>query len=287
MKELTKRSLKGSAYAGTEDSNAGNFTRLRHYIGRLGSHMKAAKVLVAAANRFPAFFDNPQIECCSSPKPATAPPPMDKRTTLDGIVIRMLPKDHERVLFYQEMLRNMDTKFRIHKRLVREYENSNFLPCVHAELILLEHFYVNRYDFVGGDKYIGCSKPACYCCYHYILAHPGGFAYPAGHNKTYLNWRPPDIADDDLEGQGRRLDIVNAMLVKIRLSVLEQIEKQSGPHPAHHDTTTGISTSIVEETSHILDSPALNYSAGGSRFLHSIHEIAKLMNVVLSARYHL
>jgi hypothetical protein len=264
MKELTERSFKGSAYADTEDSNASKFAKLRHFIGRLGSHMKAAKVLVAAATRFPALFTNFQIECCASPKLAETPPPIDARTTLDAIVIRMLPKDHERVPFYQEKLRNMDNKFGIHKRLVREYENSNFLPRVHAELILLEHFHMRRFVFVDGDKYIGCSKPACYCCYHYICAHPGGFVRPASHNKSYLYWRPPDVADDDLEGQRRRRDIVNEMLKEIRRSVLEQIEEQGGRRPGQYDSTTGISTS-VKEASHILSSLVLDDSAGVSR----------------------
>ena len=154
-------------------------------------------------------------------------------------------QEKAKVLFYQDALKTMDTKFGIYKRFKNEYENPTFLPRVHAELILLEHSYKRGYDFVDNDKYIGCSKPACYCCYHYISAHPGGFARPASHNKTYLAWRPPDIVDDTDESEVKRhKDIINKMLEHIRRDVLEQIERQSGRRRPHPDSTTGITPTL-------------------------------------------
>src|ERR1700749_3459106 len=94
MKELTKRSGKGSTSILTEESNETSFLKLRHYIGRLGSHMKAARTLVTAATRFPAFFDNFEIEYLPSSKPAESPPPIDELTTLDGIIGRMIKKEY-------------------------------------------------------------------------------------------------------------------------------------------------------------------------------------------------
>jgi hypothetical protein len=232
MKELNKRSGKGSISTLISESNETNFLKLRHYIGRLGSHVKAARTLVAAAMRFPAIFDDFEIEYLPSSEPTKLPPLMDEWTTLDGIINRMLKNDT--VPFYRDALDDMDTKFQIYQRLKDEYESPTFLPRVHAELILLEHFYRRGHDFVDGDKYIGCSKPACYCCYHYISAHPGNFVRPASHNKTYLAWRPPDIVDDDAEGMKHRTSIINKMLENIRRDVLEQIEKQTfhARHPA-------------------------------------------------------
>ena len=65
MKELVKRSSKRDT---VEDSNAGRLTKIRHYIGRLSCHLKSAKVLVAAATRFPTLFsDDISIEFCPSP----------------------------------------------------------------------------------------------------------------------------------------------------------------------------------------------------------------------------
>jgi len=234
MKELARRSDKDASISAGLDSHASHFSRVRHYIGRLCMHMKAAKTLVATAARpsFFRFFETFQIECCPSPKPAEAPPRMNKQMTLDDIVIRMLPCNDKRVPEYQEALQFMDP---------------SFLPIVHAELIVLEHFYTNTYHFVENDKYIGCSKPACYCCYHYICAHPGNFVRPASHNKNYLNWRPPDIISEDPEGLDVKYqrDILNDMIKQIRNDVLAQIKERRGPGNMHHDSTTGISASVI------------------------------------------
>ena len=258
MKELTRRSEKGSVLACLAESNACTFLKTRHLIGLLGMHMKAARTLVATAMRFPAFFDDFEIKCLPSPKPAEIPPRMNKLTTLDQIVVRMLPENHKDVPIYQKALQDMDTRFKIFQRFVDVYNRPTFLPRVHAELILLDHFHTHRYDFVDGDKYIGCSKPACYCCYHYICAHPGNFVRPPSHNKTYLNWRPPDVVDVDEDGSAAKLqrDIMNDIVKMIRKDVFAQIESQRGRHRMHPDSTTGITASVVVKGSRSpLDSP--------------------------------
>ena len=247
MKELNKRSGKGFTSTLTEGLNEKNFLQLRHYVGCLSSHVKAARTLVAAAMRFPAYFDNFEIECLPSSTPAKLPPPLNHQTTLNDIIGCMLKTEDTSKVFYQEALNAMDTKFKIYERLKKEYKDPTFLPHVHAELILLDHFYKGRYNFVDGDKYIGCSKPACYCCYHYISVHPGNFAHPASHNKTYLAWRPPDIVGDDVEESAKkhRRDIMNKVIEIIRTDVLEQIDKKSGSCHMHPDSTTGITPSVA------------------------------------------
>jgi len=240
MKELKKRSGNGFSLM-QEESRETKFLKLRHYIGRLGSHMSAAKILVAAAMRFPQFFDNFEIKCLESSKPDKSPPPTDHKTTLDSIIGRMLKNENRSKLsFYQDALHTMDTKFQIFRSLKTEYKK--FFPRVHAELILLEYFYWHQFDFVDGDKYIACSKPACYCCYHYISVHPGNFARPACHNKTYIAWRPPDV---ELVGDKHRRDMANKVVENIRSDVLEQIEKKSGRRRTHPDSTTGITPSVA------------------------------------------
>ncbi len=39
-----------------------------------------------------------------------------------------------------------------------------YLKEVHAETLMMEHFYFNQLHFFGNDRYIGCSKPSCYYC---------------------------------------------------------------------------------------------------------------------------
>jgi hypothetical protein len=56
-----------------------------------------------------------------------------------------------------------------------------------AEIQVLEHFFANKFSFVGIDPFIACSKPACSCCLLYFRNHPGHFVEPALHHKIYLS----------------------------------------------------------------------------------------------------
>jgi hypothetical protein len=242
MKALARRSQK---YPASENLN-NYFSNVRHYIGRIGSYVKAAKILVSAAIRFPTLFDRFWIECCASPGPKPSTICLtDDLTTLDSIIVRMLPRDDEKVPYYQQALRTMDDKFKIYRRLKGVYEK--FTPRVHAELVLLEHFYAHQYRFYEQDRYIGCSKLACYCCHHYIYAHPGNFKdiLRGSHNKNYLNWWPPDISDGSDGLAKHQRDILNDMLKKIRQDTLTLIEAKQGPRYPHHDSTTGITASVI------------------------------------------
>lgn len=238
MKELATRSH--SKYSGSVDPSGNNFTQLRHYIGRISSYMRASKTFVAAADRFPDLFASVEVECLSSPIPAQKPQ-MDVRRTLDRIAVHLLPTNDKRLPEIQAALESMDQKFKILKRLNDTYEEAGFRPRVHAELILLEDFYVHKYLFVEGDRYIGCSKPACYCCYLYICAHPGGFAKPPSHSKNYLNWSPPEIDPvGSVDPVIHRRDMLNNMREKMCQDVVRQIQEQRPQRNAHHDSTTGI-----------------------------------------------
>lgn len=72
---------------------------------------------------------------------------------------------------------------------------------VHAELVLVDFFEKENLAFAGNDRYIGCSKGACYSCLQYICAinrinQRSGrpvLVTPASHGNVYKGWRPPDI----------------------------------------------------------------------------------------------
>lgn len=64
---------------------------------------------------------------------------------------------------------------------------------VHAELQIADQF--SRYrtmEFVDGDKYIGCSKPACYFCYNWLDNHKHRYVHPSAHFKIIPGCRGPD-----------------------------------------------------------------------------------------------
>jgi hypothetical protein len=220
------------------------FLLTRHFIGRLGSHLKAAKILTTAGWRMPGLFDNFTIRTRPAPKPPSLPPPTDHLTTLSGIIKRMLPANSGELQRYHEGLAIMDSKFHIQSRLQAQYQDKDFRPRVHAELALLEYFYMEGLPFVDDDRFIACSKPACYCCFHYISLHPGGFVRPASHGVRYLNWRPPDLVNaTDIREKKHQQDVLNKVIAQIRLDALRQIEQRKGPSAWHPDSTTGISYS--------------------------------------------
>jgi hypothetical protein len=225
------------------------FLLTRHYIGRLGSHLRAAKLLVAAGLKLPELFDGFTIQRRPSPKPATLPPPTDHLTTLEGILRRMLPKGSVELATYEEALTTMDAMFNIRERLFALYQDKDFRPRVHAELILLEYFYREQLEFVDDDRFIGCSKPACYCCYHYISQHPGGFVRPLSHGIRYLNWLPPEPNIANREEKTHRRDVLNKVIAQIRLDTLRQIVRRRGPSPWRPDSTTGITQSAKHSRS--------------------------------------
>jgi hypothetical protein len=102
--------IRGSSEGINLDSNV--FAQTRHYIGRLGSHLTAAKVLVDAAKHLPFLFDD--IEIRTVPRQASSLPPVciDDKVTLHGIVVRMLPKDGNEEVYreLEEALRDMNEK---------------------------------------------------------------------------------------------------------------------------------------------------------------------------------
>ncbi|KAL5349546.1 hypothetical protein ACLOAV_005841 [Pseudogymnoascus australis] len=242
MRDLQRHIGEERAEVGKE-SRRQNFLLTRHFIGRLGSHFKAARILTTAGWRMPELFDSFTIKTRPSPKPPSLPPPTDHLTTLSGIIKRMLPAGSE-ALQYQDALAIMDAKFNIQNRLQAQFEDIRFRPRVHSELTLLEYFHTNRIPFVDDDRFIGCSKPACYCCYHYISLHPGGFVRPSSHGIRYLNWRPPDLVNaENATEKNQQRDVLNKVIAQIRLDTLRQIEQRRGPSLWHPDSTTGITGS--------------------------------------------
>ncbi|KAL1382524.1 hypothetical protein HDK64DRAFT_303555 [Phyllosticta capitalensis] len=230
----------------SDDSvHASPFQLTRHYIGRLGHHFKVAATFLAAARRLAQLFEGFEVCCLKAAPSAHKPPLADAKTTLDSMIVRMLPRGAtEDVRRYQNNLAEMDRKFHLYSQFLAYYQNKNFRPRVHCELELLEHFYAKNIPFVDRDKFIGCSKPACYCCALYLRNHPGGFVEPASHQNIYLNWLPPDAAFKDPEkSRIHQRDILNKMIPLIRREVLGQISDCSGPTGWHPDSTTGITNS--------------------------------------------
>lgn len=133
-----------------------------------GAHLMAARVLTTTGWRMPELSGPITTRARPSPKPLSMPPPTDHLITLEGIIKRIFLAVSDEILRYQEALATMDTKFNIQE---------HFGPRVHAELNLLEYFHTVWVPFVDDGRFIGCSKPMCYCYYHYISLYAGGWVY--------------------------------------------------------------------------------------------------------------
>lgn len=226
----------------TDSMKVATFGAVRHLIGRLSYHVKAPKRLIEdyvhVENLFERYFVRqvPVRECIP-------PPSTDGLTTPDSMLKRMLPADDPSFQRYSAALWDLDHKLGIQGRILGYYEELQ--PRVHAEIQVLEHFYKNNLFFAGGDRYIACSKPACYCCHLYIRNHPLNMVEPATHKNLYPNWGipllPDGIADPDYPHHQRML---NKMLETIRRETLDQILRCAVKPMGHPDSSTGITPSI-------------------------------------------
>ena len=122
----------------------------------------------------------------------------------------MLPAQSPDLARYQLALSEMDMRFSIFKQYLEMYCDNNFKPRVHAEVQILDFFHNKELKFEGSDKFVACSKPACYCCSLYFHHHPLRPVMPASHEKIYKNWKLPDW----VTGDNTQRDILNRMIKK-------------------------------------------------------------------------
>jgi hypothetical protein len=91
--------------------------------------------------------------------------------------------------FQQDCIHDFDAELLKHRRLKND---NTIVTRVHAEIIVADLFSRRNWLFVDDDKYIGCSKGACFCCASYLDLHHFGFVKPASHNEVILGWRGPN-----------------------------------------------------------------------------------------------
>lgn len=244
MRSLESFSQEPTHYAGQDAAHL-KWKQLRHLIGRLAHQFRASKHVVSHGSALLYLLDDCKVSGITPPKTSGAPRLVAGDKLLDGVLTRMLPKDAKDFPLLRKDLRFMDTNFQIGTRMLDQYQNSNFKPRVHAELQILEHFFLNGLNFEDSDRYIACSKPACYCCELYIRHHHGNFVVPDSHHKIWLNWRPPNV-----ESQGKAQEkILNAMIADIRKEALHQIADRRQRNHWRPDSNTGITVSTWQDFS--------------------------------------
>jgi hypothetical protein len=218
------------------------WSKIRHCIGRLGSWSRASKIAVRVAKRNPHVVNNFQVYPVP-PCPPVIAPAADHKTTLQGLLHRMLPK-HE-----NELLRRVWEALR-GSRFVdfvagfqENYANKKVGLHLHSEVLLLEHFYMNRFKFFGDERYIGCSKRSCYCCDHYIKLHPGEFVPRRSHGNLWIKWSLPSlVVDDDGKINWHAKRTLARMAQQVQNDALARIMSKLPCRPRMPDSSTGLST---------------------------------------------
>ena len=246
MKAVEQRAKNSSIHEDNTSYEA-QFARIRHFIGRLGSHLKAAWILVEAGKHYPQLFTGYSIEIATKHLDFI-PPSYRGKSSINGIVNRMVT-DPQACQYYQKELLSQDEKFHLllEKRIRDEYQNPKFKLRIHAEIILLDLFHRQKLRFWDGIRYIGVSKPACFLCYRYFQAHPLQVRTSGCSNNLYIQWQPPYVQEDLPTLVKEQEDILNTMIKGIRLFVLDKIVPEYQGIRAHADSTTGLGTSVYTD----------------------------------------
>ncbi|EXJ95339.1 hypothetical protein A1O1_00459 [Capronia coronata CBS 617.96] len=234
-------------------SHRGIWSDIRHDLGRLGSWSKAVRMLILGAVTFPQRIENAKVEIIGTNGPADLPNRLSS-TDLSGVVRRMVPADQiSLVEQLSQALSEANAVAQVEDRFREEY--AQIKPRPHAELLVLEHFHRNGLDFVTDDRYIGCSKPSCYCCHIYMQCHPGRFAPRPCHGN--LNTAQPQ--------EHHTFKMLQDMLIYIRRDLQEQILSRRPKRARLPNSTTGMSSVV-------LDVDALLASARHTSQSHDDHD---------------
>ena len=209
---------------------------LRHYIGRLGSWWRAIIILTSTAQDSPYIFHNFRVKPVSQ-RAIVASTSVCEGVGIDYALSHVLQdNDLDRVSQVQKYLEDRwgdeaSAEFR------DRYARRTTKPSIHAELSILEHFYRNNLSYVGGDRYIGCSKPSCYCCDLYMQLHPHKVSQRPSHGNVWVKWCLP-IQEHAGSTASGSTDILKRMVEKMRLDIF------SGCFPTSRsrmpESTTGI-----------------------------------------------
>jgi hypothetical protein len=178
------------------------YAKLAHYIYRLGATRSAANTVVEAMSAVPSLHRISEVRRVTAPDadektiPASCISPHE---ILYGIIAdskssNPLHSEHAFQRLYEldpPVARPIRNKMAAREKI---------LTRVHAELQIADMFSrAQDMKFVDNDKYIGCSKPACYFCYTWLCNHKHYYVHPATHYKIIPGCRAPD---DDLNKAG-------------------------------------------------------------------------------------
>lgn len=213
-----------------------------HYVGRLGSWVRAVRVLVYFVRDHPQVLENFQVDFVPAPR-ACKPSLSKHKPKLHNVLKRMLPKDKVRAAKLSRRLEDFRT-FNFKAAFSTKWTEKKLTARSHAELILLDHFSRNSLAFFQNAKFVGSSKRSCYCCNLFFDLHNSGITTRLTHGNVWSKWcLPPGLARADKRrlAQGQ-VTILERMNEKVARDILHLIEEGVVRRMRFKDSTTGMWT---------------------------------------------
>ncbi|KAL4780086.1 hypothetical protein BJX76DRAFT_364605 [Aspergillus varians] len=247
-----------------------DYERLYKLLGKVGKHIGLFKRMMEAttALRYD-FREGFQVKSITASTSKRIPLPKINDNSVKKIVARIFQTEDETNQF-NDHLDRFYNRAKIYQALQQCQEKGR--TRVHAEILLIDYFDKSDVTFLDNDnKYIGCSKPACYLCYQYICQHPGNYIPPPSHQKLYHAWSLPTIRANDLncmDKLSRHEQFLNKVTEILRSDLRNEVQRQVGPRESHADSTAGASS--VANTGRAR--PTLKTSD------HAIHALIRLLS---------
>jgi hypothetical protein len=168
-------------------------------------------------------------------------------------------------------------KFELDESIRNLTSPQKFRPIVHAEVLLLDWLErdggTHPSRFFNGYKYLGCSKPLCRLCEHYFSVHASGVEVRPPHRNLYMNWRMPDVYEDQgpqaIKDREKLMAKVLELVRKDTFRVLVEKLPEGKRHDSNTDPTFPIGSISGGRAEDMED---LNASLKGLDFNSSNHE---------------
>jgi hypothetical protein len=159
--------------------------KIRHFLGRLGAWPRAVKIILQYWPTNPAL--RRKFDVIAIPDPQALYWPHGKDLDLVNVLCEAIPElntDVDR--------RQIEARFPALRSTTPSLNDKSISSRVaHAESALADHIsQIEGFRFLGGNRYVGVSKPSCYCCCKYLTYHPLNLTPRQAHNKIYVKWSP-------------------------------------------------------------------------------------------------
>ncbi|RDI86478.1 hypothetical protein Vi05172_g3515 [Venturia inaequalis] len=224
-----------------------DFSKLAHFIWRLGATRCAVNRVVEGALKDPSLQLISDIRTIKAPE--TARITTEARFLSPHEVLHSIVNDsvmhnplHDKDVFDRLCQLDVPRSRPIHTEMAKR---TTVVTRVHAELQIADRFSRSKdMKFVGDDRFIGCSKPACYFCSAWLCEHKKDYVSPGTHRKVIPGCRGPD---NDLNEAGAQvlLDLYRKIVRRVGQDIYQFLQESHQPRRHFMSTEAPSETSLA------------------------------------------